>query len=504
MQFNLARILIESAQRHPDRDFLVVNDQVHSYAEIDLLSGRVAAALRAGGYEPGAAIGLRLPNSVDFVASYFGLLKAGLVVVPLNPLLSGQEIAHIAEDANLRAMIAAPDDVLLTEYQLPILTWGEAEGRHPSGDVADLAASVTDAVVAGAVHRTDGDDTAVIIYTSGTTGQPKGAELSHLQLFLSARLESEDLGLNTDDVMLGVLPLFHIFGLSGVLNSATVHGQSIVLLPRFSTASVLKASRERRISVIVGVPTMYVELLEYGLASADVATWRVLVSGGAPMPQSVIEQLEAVLPGASYVEGWGMTETCASGSLNGGRNPRRVGSIGRPVWGVELAVLDDDQVAGAPDVVGELLVRGHNVMTGYWNRPDVTADAFHDGWLRTGDLARLDTDGYAYIVGRVKDLIIRGGYNVYPREIEDVLFTHPAVVQAAIVGRPDERLGEEIVAYVVPREGHQVTSDELREYMRARVAPYKYPREVHLIDRLPTTATGKVDKRSLGAPVDAG
>ena len=350
------------------------------------------------------------------------------------------------------------------------------------------------------IAATGADDTAVIIYTSGTTGKPKGAELTHFQLYLNCTLSGEAFGVQDDDVSLAALPFFHVYGLSSVLNVAIRFGGTMVLVPRFEIGPVLDALAAHRVSVFVGVPTMYHAVLEADVSGHDLSALRIGGSGGASMPGALLNGFEERF-GIAILEGYGLTETASTTTMNQ-RGARRLGSIGKPIWGVEAKVVDPAVPDGTglpsgPDHVGEILLRGHNIMKGYHGDPEATAEVLRDGWLHTGDLGYQDADGFLFIVDRSKDLIIRGGFNVYPREIEEVLYTHPAVSEAAVIGKPDDRLGEEVVAVVALRAGIPVTGDELIAFCRERLAAYKYPREVRVVAEIPKSATGKFLKREL-------
>ena len=353
----------------------------------------------------------------------------------------------------------------------------------------------------GDIEPTNADDTAVIIYTSGTTGKPKGAELTHFQMFMNCTVSGELFGLRGDDIATAVLPLFHVFGLSSVLNMIVRFGVTMVLIPRFEADAVLDAMARHRCTIFTGVPTMYFALLQADLAGRDLSSLRVCVSGGAAIPGEVIRAFEEKFPGVVILEGYGLTETASTTTFNFSAEQRKVLSIGLPIWGVEVRVVDEEDkpLPPGPENIGEIIIRGHNLTKGYYRNPDATAEAFRGGWFHTGDLAYADEDGYLFVVDRKKDMVIRGGYNVYPREIEEVLFAHPAVAEAAVIGRPDPRLGEEVVALLVLKPGAQADPDDIIAYCRERLAAYKYPREVIIVDDLPKGPTGKILKRELRA-----
>ncbi len=345
----------------------------------------------------------------------------------------------------------------------------------------------------------------MILYTSGTTGQPKGAELTHANLASNTEVMCTDLiNLRPTDVIFGGLPLFHAFGQTCTLNAAVASGACLTLLPRFAPGEALQILAAHRVTVFAGVPTMYVALLGYpDRAAYDLSALRLCVSGGAAMPVEVLRGFEAAF-GCLVLEGYGLSETSPVASFNHPDRPRKPGSIGTPIRGVQMRVVDSGGLEVPQGDVGEIVIRGHNVMKGYWRRPDETAKAIPDGWFRTGDLGRVDKDGYFEIVDRKKDMIIRGGYNVYPREIEEVLYEHPAVAEAAVIGLPHPALGEEVGAAVVLKPGAGVTAEEVREHVKSQVAAYKYPRKVWIVDALPKGPTGKIVKREIVPPAGLG
>lgn len=499
MQFNIATMLTEARRLWPRRTMVRCADAALDYATMDERTARVAEGLRRAGFAPGSRIVIHLPNIVEFIVAYFGALRAGLVVVPLNPMLTPDELTHLMLDAEAVAAITAYRTVVEAvgnEPRLAHVVIYAVDEMADAGDLPRFAALEATDPGDRQVARTDGDATAIVIYTSGTTGQPKGAELTHLQAYVSCTAESELLDIGRDDVTLAVLPLFHVFGLSSVLNIAVRRGEAIYLMRRFDAQEMVDAIDRHRLTVLAGVPTMFIEMLAADWSKADLGSVRIIVSGGAPMPVEVIHQIERRLPQVSYVEGWGMSESTGSGTINGGVFERRLGSIGRAVWGVEIRVVDGAGNALPPgrDNVGEIVMRGHNIMKGYLNRPDATAETVKNGWLHTGDLAWRDEDDYFYIVGRVKELIIRGGYNVYARDVEEVIHEIPGVVETAVVGKRDERLGEEVVAFVVPEPSSDVTVERVITHCKNRLAPYKCPREIHLVADLPRGPTGKIRK----------
>jgi long-chain acyl-CoA synthetase len=353
----------------------------------------------------------------------------------------------------------------------------------------------------GEVVDCDPADTAVILYTSGTTGTPKGAELTHQNLLRNCEVSRSLFDLDSDAVTLGALPLFHSFGQTCGLNATIAAGGTLTLIPRFDPGKALEIIQRDRVGVFLGVPTMYGAMLHHGEREKfDTSSLKLCGSGGSAMPVELLRGFEDAF-GCKILEGYGLSETSPVASFNHRERERKPGSIGTPIEGVEMKVVDEDGNEAPQGEVGEILIRGHNVMKGYWDRPDATAEAIDDdGWFHSGDMAKVDEDGYFFIVDRKKDMIIRGGYNVYPREIEEVLYEHPAVREAAVVGVPHEELGEEVGAAVALKDGAEVDADELRQFVKEQVAAYKYPRRVWFVDDLPKGPTGKILKREINVP----
>ena len=504
MSFNLAVMLRESRHARPDHPLCHISDLTFSYTEVDEISGRVASALLGTGLRRGDKVAVQLPNLPQFLFTYFAILKAGLVMVPLNPLLKAPEVAYQLRDSESRMLITfegfaaeavagarEAGDVSMYVVNLP----GNDQRPEGTRDYDELYFADD----TGEIEPVNADDTAVIIYTSGTTGKPKGAELTHFQLYMNCTVAGELFGFRDDDIGVAVLPMFHVFGLSSVLNTAVRFGGTLVLIPRFEPDAVLDAIARYRCTIFSGVPTMYYTLLQADVASRDLSSLRVGISGGAAIPGEVIRAFEEKFPGVVILEGYGLSETASTTTFNISAEQRKVLSIGKPIWGVEVRVVDeqDKPLPPGPENIGEIVIRGHNVMKGYYGNPAATAEAFRGGWFHTGDLAYADKDGYLFVVDRKKDMLIRGGYNVYPREIEEVLFGHPAVAEAAVVGKADPKLGEEILAFVVPKPGAEADPDDIMAYCRERLAAYKYPREVRIAEDLPKGPTGKILKREL-------
>ncbi|MCW2533725.1 MAG: AMP-dependent synthetase and ligase [Blastococcus sp.] len=440
-----------------------------------------------------------LPNVLSFPIVFYGALLAGAAVVPMNPLLKAREIEYYLRDSGARIVVAGEQSAEpATEAACTVGIEDVTVGPALPG------ALLADEGLTGPVDRADGD-TAVILYTSGTTGQPKGAELTHAGLNSNARTTQETLLEGTpDDVIMGCLPLFHVFGLTCSLNAGVLAGSSLTLIPRFDGAKALSVVERDGVTVFQGVPTMFSAMLHSPDAGeADVSSLRLCVSGGSAMPVEVMRSFEETF-GCIVLEGYGLSETSPVASFNHPHAERKPGSIGTPIRGVELRLVDDDGKDVAAGDVGEIAIRGENVMKSYWNRPEDTATAIPDGWFRTGDLARQDEDGYFFIVDRKKEMIIRGGYNVYPREIEEALYEHPAVAEVACIGISHPDLGEEVVAAVALKPGASADPDELQAFVKERVAAYKYPRHVWLVDSLPKGPTGKILRRSVEVPEQVG
>ncbi|CAA9319932.1 MAG: Long-chain-fatty-acid--CoA ligase [uncultured Nocardioidaceae bacterium] len=513
---NLSVLLEDSARKHPSRDAVVLGDTRLTYAQVDAAANQVANLLVSRGIRPGDTVALSCPNTPHFPIAYFGILKAGAVVVPLNVLLKGREIGYHLADCEAKAYLCFQGTA-----DLPMAAEGSAGFERADGCehffviTADPAAPspVDGAETLGQAVReqpptfatvlTEPTDSAVILYTSGTTGQPKGAELSHTNLVLNALTSNRMFGVHPGgDRHLVTLPLFHSFGSTVQMNAGFASASTLVLLPRFDAGQALALLEKEDITFFAGVPTMYWGLLGALTDDVDVAriasTLRIACAGGASLPVEILREFESRFS-VAVLEGYGLSETSPVATFNQLDRPAKPGSIGYPIWGVEVRLIDPEwnDLDAGPDAVGEIAIRGHNVMKGYYNRPEATAEVMRDGWFRSGDLARRDEDGYYYIVDRAKDMIIRGGFNVYPREVEEVLLTHEAVSLVAVVGVPHEALGEEVKAYVIRQPGATATEDELVAWCREEMASYKYPRAVEFRDTLPMTATGKILKREL-------
>ena len=507
---NFATVLKEAAQQQPDKVAALFEGGRLTYSELDVLSDRFAAGLRREGFGPGEPVALQLPNLPHFLIAYFGMLKNGSVVVPLNVLLKAREVEYHLSDSGARALITwsgfadeAAKGAAGAGLDRIFVVDTEGVGQSPVGRRFEELMSEPDQPPP--FEQTDPGDTAVIVYTSGTTGKPKGAELTHFQLFMNADTPGRLFGIEPDDVVLVVLPLFHVFGLSSQLNVCARFAATMSLLPRFDPVKVLEVIQRDRVTVFEGVPTMYVSLLNYpAVDQYDLSSLRVGISGGAAMAAEVLDEFERKF-GIVILEGYGLSETASTTTFNVSVEDRKIYSVGKPIWGVEVQIWDDHsrQLPPGQENVGELVIRGVNTMRRYHNNPSATAEAFEGGWFHTGDLGYVDEDGFFFIVDRKKDLIIRGGYNVYPREVEEVFYTHPAVSEAAVIGIPNSLLGQEVKAYVELKPGMTASEDELIAYAKERLAAYKYPRSVEFRSQLPKGATGKIVKNSLATPEPA-
>ena len=501
MSLTLAAILAESAQRYPERDAVVIGPQRISYRQLWDETRRYAAVLREAGVGPGDRVALLMPNVPDFPRVYYAILSLGGVVVPVHALLVAREIGFVLTDSQAKVLVAAG----------PLLAQG-APAAEQAGvpllavlggeDVTRLDLQAAEAEPIASYVEREPDDEAVILYTSGTTGNPKGAVLTQLNMTMNAMISSSQvLMLTADDVILGCLPLFHSFGQTCAMNAGFYAGATLVLLPRFDGVAALGLIVSESVNVFMGVPTMYIGLLAAARADERRPVLRIAVSGGASLPVAVIDNFAAVV-GADIYEGYGLSETSPVATFNQPVYGRKPGTVGRAIWGTDAEIAApeiEDHIKLLPQgETGEVVLRGHNVFAGYLNNPDATAAALVDGWFRTGDLGVKDTDGFLSIVDRKKDLIIRGGYNVYPREVEEVLAGHPGVAQVAVVGFASDVHGEEICAVVVRSpEGADLDQATLIAWSQERLGQHKYPRRVEFFEALPLGPSGKILKREL-------
>ncbi len=525
-------LLRATVREHRGKKALIFFGRELTYEQLGRYIDSMTAGLKKTGIKPGDRIALLLPNCPQYIISYFALLAAGAVVVPLNPLNTETELLHIVRDGGVRAAIgldllagrleAVRDrcreegrpDLLehtfytsLREFMPPLLKLlfplkqklsPDARSRLAGkGRFSDLLRyePAAGGGISPDVHR----DLAVLIYTGGTTGKPKGVMLSHFALVVNAMQCGAWVQMSPNDRLLAVLPIFHGFGMSVGMNASILAGASVVLLPRYSPEEVLNAIHRHRPTLFAGVPTMYVGLINHpNLKRYDLSSLRGCFSGAAALAPEVKKRFEE-LTGGRLLEGYGLTEAVTAKSVNPYRGVNKTGSIGIPFPDTIMRIVDqqDPDKELPPGEIGELVLRSPDMMLGYYNRPEETSSAIRNGWLHTGDLGYMDEDGYFYIVDRKKDLIITGGFNVYPREVEDVLYSHPAVQEACVIGVPDEFRGEMVKAFVTLKQGQTATPEEITNYCRQHLIPYKVPRQVEICDDLPKTAIGKVLKRAL-------
>ena len=503
---NLASVLEMSARRFPGKVAVILDDTQLRYAEVNGAANKLANGLAAMGVKAGDKVAIMLPNTPHFVLSYYAILKLGAVVVPLNVLFKRHELEYHLEDSEAVALIVwegflaeAAEGFAMAETckhlivaQAPGSTTALPEGASPLNALLANTSPVFDTI------QTKADDTAVILYTSGTTGRPKGAELTHMNMFMNAVI-SADKVVQFDEHVIGlvVLPLFHSFGQTCVMNAVLYAGGMITMLPRFEPQRALEIMQRDKVTYFAGVPTMYFYLLNFANADQyDLSALQRCVSGGSAMPVEVMHAFNAKYK-VKILEGYGLSETSPVASFNHLDTDPVPGSIGKPIWGIEMRCVNDQGESVPTGELGEIVIRGHNVMKGYYKRPDATNEAIRNSWFYSGDLAYVDEQGRFFIKDRVKDMIIRGGFNVYPREIEEVLYGHPSISEAAVIGVPDLAMGEEVKAVVALKPGQSATEQEIIDYCRERLASYKTPRMVEIRDTLPKTATGKLLKREL-------
>jgi len=499
MYLNLGTILLANATEQPEATVIRAGDRSLTYGELDRSARGVASSLRERGVAPGDKVALLVPNVPEFSVAYFGILYAGATVVPINVLAAAPEVTYFLEDSGARVLVVHP-----------LFEEAGREGARPldaevllavPGDDPDTIGKLAQADPCDEPHKTAPDDTAVILYTSGTTGKPKGAELTHSNLLLNCSVvvpklmpERPSDGAHR---AIGALPLFHSFGQTVIQNGMIAAGGSFTLLARFTPEEAFEVIERDRLSIFAGVPTMYFALLHHeGARAYDVSSLKGCMTGGAPMPVEVMGAFEEKF-NVVIQEGFGLSETSPIASFTTLDKPRKTGSIGYPVWGVEMCIVDDDDNRLPSGERGEICIRGHNIMKGYLNRPDANAETLKNGWFHSGDIGYRDEDGCYFIVDRKKDMILRGGFNVYPREVEEVLYEHPDVVEAAVIGVPHESHGEEVKAVVSLGPDGKASEDDLREFCKDRLAAYKYPRIVEVIAELPKGPTGKILKREL-------
>lgn len=510
---NLATILTASSVRLPKHPAFTFGDTTLSFEQMEATSNQIANGLVSIGIEPGDKVALSCFNLPYFPMIYYGILKAGAVVVPLSVLLKEDEIEYHLNDSESKAYFCFEGSPDLPMGKMGYEGWKRAEQckhffmitANPAAPSPIEATTTLGMLMAKAspkfeMIQTGADDTAVIIYTSGTTGKPKGAELTHSNLFCNTVICADLFKPDENDRALIVLPLFHIFAMTCLMNTGVYRGTHNILLPRFDPETVFALLEKHEVTIFAGVPTMYWGLLNYKDDKFDydkiASNLKMCSSGGAALPVQVLHDFQKRF-NVGILEGYGMSEGSPVVTFNQPSLGTKPGSIGKPVWGVEVKLVDDDGNEVAIGEKGELLYRGHNVMKGYYKKPEANEKTLKNGWLYSGDVAIKDEDGFYFIVDRTKDMIIRGGLNVYPRELEEVMIKHDGVSLVAVIGVPDEIMGEEIKAYVVKEVGAKVTEEELITFTKSKLAAYKYPRMVEFVESLPMSATGKILKKEL-------
>jgi long-chain acyl-CoA synthetase len=517
---NLASMISHHARLAPEKAAIIWENVRMTFADLDRLSNRVANAIVAMGLGYCDNIALACPNIPFFPVVYYGIMKTGAAVVPLNTLFTPREIAYHLSDSDAKAIfvfegtedlplgsrVKEAFDKVPTCEQLVVMT-KDLMGASPIKGYKTLTGVCFDKPETFDIYPTQPDDTCAILYTSGTTGQPKGAELTHLNLWSnvvttwSIHLPSLDFTDGEQKTVLVTLPLFHTTGQTVQMNTNLYGGNRVVLLPRFDAKATLDAMVAEKVNFWVGVPTMFWSLLKYANENNyDVSriadNIKVCTSGGAPMPVELMREFEEKF-NVRVMEGYGLSETSPLATFNHFEKPSKPGTVGQAIYGVEIKCFDENDNEVRRGHRGEVVIRGTNVMKGYYKRPEATAEAFRKGWFHTGDIGIMDDEGYLSIVDRKKDMILRGGYNVYPRELEEVIITHPAVSLCAVIGVPDERLGEEVKAFVVLKQGCELSADEFIAWCKTQIAANKYPRCVEFRDELPVGGTGKIFKRAL-------
>ena len=502
---SLAAVLAESARRYPDKIAVVDRDDRITYADLWRQALAYAGGLRELGVRPGDTVALLAANVADFPRAYFGILAAGATVVPVHLLLTASEMAYVLRDSGASLLVADSSQLAnavpaAAEAGIKVVSVGPGGGQNRLEDVA--------AQPLYTYESRRPDDIAVIFYTSGTTGEPKGAELTHLNLVMNATVNVFDANnASREDVVLGCLPLFHTFGQTVGMNGTFRLGATLVLMARFTGDAAIDLMLREHVDVFHGVPTMYVGLVEAAASRETLPKLRLCVSGGASLPLVVMERFNEAFA-TTIFEGYGLSETSPTATTNQPDFGVRAGTIGHPVWGVEVEIAraNGELLEFLPHgELGEIVIRGHNIFAGYHGRPEATAEAMVDGWFRTGDLGTKDDAGFITIVDRLKDLVIRGGFNVYPREVEEVIARHPAVAQVAVIGVPDPVHGEEVCAVIIvdPAADVKPTADELIEWGKQRLGRHKYPRLVRFVGEFPLGPSHKVLKRELRRMVSA-
>jgi long-chain acyl-CoA synthetase len=495
---NIVDLLFLSADRLPSHPAIIFKEQTITYAELKNEIVRVAFGLREKGFKENTNVGLMMQNSPEYIISYYALLTIGATVIPINPLFKANEVAYILNNSESVGILTdelAVTTVLAVRNEVRTLKTIVCRGaKNNLEDVLEWQTYSSPEGIFHPAHRHP-NDTAHIIYTSGTTGKPKGVMITHANLNWLSITESSMLRVTPSDRVLCTLPLYHVYGNLQCMLTPFVHGATVYLKERFNTNDVLHTIDKEKITMYFGVPTMFTMLVQSPIVQElDFTSLRVCGSGGASIATEIIKKVKELMK-VDILEGYGQTESTAQITMNPYQGKQKIGSAGLPIPGVEVKIVDAKNLEVIQGEVGEVLFRGPNVMKGYYNKPEETKEIFQNHWIVTGDLAYQDEEGYLYIVDRKKDLIIRGGYNVYPREIEEVLYQHTNVVECAVLGMQDDRLGEEIVAYVVSQD--ELNEQELREHCKKFLVHYKVPRIFYSVESLPKSTIGKILKREL-------
>lgn len=511
---NLASLLEESTRKAPEKEAIIFGEKRFTFSQINAIANQVANGLTTLGIKKGDKVALGCLNVPYFPMVYYGILKTGATVVPINVLLKKDEIAYHLTDSDARAYFCFEGTEALPmlkeglagfkevdECKDLIVITADPKSSSPSAALTTLGTFISSQSTEFETVKIDENDTAVILYTSGTTGTPKGAELTHSNMSRNAIASLLVADFRQKDTCLIVLPLFHSFGQTFLMNASIANGSTSVLLPKFEPDSVLSTMEKEEVTIFAGVPTMYWALLNHpGAINHNLKkiekNMRICVSGGASLPLQVLKDFEDKF-NTSILEGYGLSETSPVATFNPIAGERKPGTVGTAIEGVEVKILDPNGKELPKGEKGEIVIKGHNVMKGYYKRPEITKETIKDGWLYSGDIGIMDEDGYVAIVDRTKDLIIRGGFNVYPREVEEILMRHPEISLVAVIGVHDDSHGEEIKAFVVLTSGSVISSEELANWGKEQMAIYKYPRIIEIVDSMPMTATGKILKKEL-------
>lgn len=492
----LAEMLAESAKKYPEKYALISQEKFLTYGELEREVKKAAAALKRLGVKKGDAIGLLLPNTFQFVIAYYAVAYLGGIIVPMNIMFKPLEITYIMNNAQAKLLITT-EAFAKTAYQakadIPSLEHILVKGSDEYGLMWEkLLEQETDSPAAENVEE---DDVLIYLYTSGTTGKPKGAMLTHANLYYNALGMAQRSKASADDVYLCVLPLFHTFAATCCMNTPLSQGGTIVLMENFIPQTLLKNIARYKVTIFTAVPSMYTVIANMDIKDIDLSSIRLCISGGASLPVEIMQKTQQKL-NCVVLEGYGLSETSPVVTFNL-LDKVKPGSIGVALEGIETKIFDDNDQECPLGTVGEIVTKGPNVMKGYLGLPEESAKALRNGWLHTGDLGRMDEDGYIFLVDRKKDLVIVAGLNVYPREVEEVIYTHPAVLETAVIGVPDKLRGEALKAVVVLKPGADLQEKDIIKYCRGRLAAYKVPRLVEFIAELPKNATGKILKREL-------